>query len=152
MRVYEVIFILKPDLAEEEGEAVIQQIQNVITDAGETIDKVDKWGKRRLAYRVRRYLDGYYVLIQYTVAKNLGLAKEIERRLRVNDAVIKHLTVRIDEDLKKAEKIKLKREERAARKPAAASRPAPAKPAAEAPEQPVRPRPAVPAAVEENEA
>jgi small subunit ribosomal protein S6 len=150
MRTYEVIFILKPDLPEEETEQLIEQIKTTITTGGGTIDKVNPWGKRRLAYRVQKYTEGYYVLVQYSLEANAGVAKEVERRLRVSDPVIKFLTVRIDEDLKRIEKLKAKRDKRVARKPAAksaAASPAPGKPAPAEPES--TPAPAQPSAVEE---
>ena len=88
---------------------------HVLTTGG-TIDKVDKWGVRRLAYRVAKKGEGYYILIQFRAEAQL--VKEVERRLRVTDSVIKYLTVRIDEKLKWLEKRKKAREKRAARRPA----------------------------------
>ena len=150
MRIYEVIFILRPDLPDEEIEQLIEQVKTTITSGGGTIDKVDPWGKRRLAYRVQKNSEGYYVLIQYSLEiANAGVAKEVERRLRVSDPVIKFLTVRIDEDLKRMEKLKAKRDKRVARKPAArsaASSPAPGRPTPTEPESTPAPVPAVPAA------
>ena len=99
-------------------------MQVVITAAGGTVDKMDKWGKKRLAYRVDKHREGYYVLIQFTAGPQT--VHELERRLRVTDAVIKFLTVRIDESLKLLEKKKKRREKRAHRKATAA--PAPAQP------------------------
>jgi small subunit ribosomal protein S6 len=150
MRTYEVIFILKPDLSEEETGQLVEQVKTTITSGGGTIDKVDPWGKRKLAYRVQKYKEGYYVLIQYSLETNAGVAKEVERRLRVSDPVIKFLTVRIDEDLKRIEKLKAKRDKRVARKPtakSAAAAPAPGKPAPQEPDS--TPAPARPAAAEE---
>jgi small subunit ribosomal protein S6 len=149
MRTYEVIFILKPDLPEEEIEQVVEQVKTTITSGGGTIDKVDPWGKRKLAYRVRRNTEGYYVLVQYSLEGNAAVAKEVERRLRVSDPVIKFLTVRIDEDLKRMEKLKAKRDKRVARKPSksAAASVAPGKPASSEPES--TPTPAQPAAADE---
>lgn len=139
MRIYEVVFILKPEFSEEEVDAFIEPLQQIIESSGGKVDKIDKWGKRRLAYRVERYWDGIYVLIQYSVAENQHLPKEIERRLRVADAVIKFLTVRIDEDLKRAEKLRAARDKRAERKPAPASRPAPSTPRTPSPPAPGEP-------------
>lgn len=124
MRIYEELFIIKPDATEEEIDQIIEQMQGVITAAGGTVDKMDKWGKRRLAYRVDKHREGHYVLIQFTAGSQT--VKELERRLRVTDAVIKFLTVRIDESLKLLEKKKKKREKRAHRKATAA--PAPLQP------------------------
>jgi small subunit ribosomal protein S6 len=144
MRVYELIFILKPDLPEEETTAAIELCKSAITGGGAQIDKEEIWGKRRLAYDVRNYGDGFYVFFQYSIEGGAALAKEVERRLRVNDAVIKFMTVRIDQDLKRLEKIKIRREKRAARKPQS-SAPAPAEPR----ERPTKPEPEAPAAPEQ---
>jgi small subunit ribosomal protein S6 len=130
MRIYEELFILKPETTEEEVEQALQQVQQVITSQGGAIDKVEKWGLRKLAYRVQKREEGFYVLIQFSSAP--GTVKEIERRLRVSDAVLKFLTVRIDEKLKRIEKRKKRREKRAARKPPPAA-PTPQSPASEAP-------------------
>ncbi len=89
-----------------------RQLQDSIDHGRRTVDKVDKWGKRRLAYRVDKYREGTYVLFQFTAEPDV--VKELERRLRVSDMVMKFLTVRIDEKLKRLEKRKKEREKRAA--------------------------------------
>ena len=104
MRIYEELFIITPDAPEEEIDQIIEQMTGVVTAAGGTVDKMEKWGKRRLAYRVAKHREGYYVLIQFTSGPET--VKELERRLRVTDSVIKFLTVRIDETLKRLEKRK----------------------------------------------
>ena len=116
MRIYETIFILRPEAPDEEIDAAIDQVTTTITEGQGTIDKVERWGKRRLAYRVKQYKEGHYILVQYSVESNAGLSKELERRLKVTDTVIKYLTVRIDEDLKRIEKLRVKREQRTAKK------------------------------------
>jgi len=126
MRIYEELFIVKPDAAEEEIEQVVEQVRQVITSQGGAIDKLEKWGIRKLAYRVQKQHEGFYVLVQFSSSPET--VKEIERRLRVSDLVLKFITVRIDEKLKRIEKRKKKREKRAARKPAPAA-PAPQAPA-----------------------
>lgn len=146
MRIYELIFIVKPDLPEEEVDQAVAMVEEAITSGGGTIDKTDRWGKKRLAYKVQKYADGIYTLIQYSVDGNQDLPKEIERRMRVNDAIIKFMTVRIDEELKRLAKLKAIRDKRAANKPQsqAPERPAaPAKPAE--PAAPAQPEPAAPA-------
>ena len=143
MRIYELIYILKPNLADEETEAAIAQFTKAIEEGGGTIDKIDRWGKRRLAYEVQHQTEGYYVLVQYSVKQDHGLSKEIERRLGVADAVIKYMTVRIDVDLQRIAKLKKKREMRAANRPpasAAEARPKP-RPAATTPGAPEAPAP-----------
>ncbi len=104
MRIYEELFIVKPDAPEEEIDQFIEQMKSVVSGAGGSVDKVDKWGKRRLAYRVDKYREGAYVLFQFNAAPET--VKEFERRLRVSDLVIKFLTVRIDQTLKRLEKRK----------------------------------------------
>ena len=139
MRVYEELFILKPDAPEEEADAFIGQIKDLITNGKGTVDKADKWGTRKLAYKVQKYGEGIYVLIQFSSSPDL--VHEVERRMRVSDQVIKFITVRIDEKLKKIEKRKKSRDKRAARRPipqmappAIPSAPAmPSEPAAAAP-------------------
>ncbi len=118
MRIYEELFIVKPDAPEEEIDAFIEQMRGVVTNAGGTVDKVEKWGKRKLAYRVEKFREGAYVLFQFSAPAET--VKEFERRLRVADLVIKFLTVRIDETLKRLEKRRKEREKRAHRKATAA--------------------------------
>ena len=127
MRIYEELFIIKPDTPEEEADQYVEQLQTQLTTAGATIDKVEKWGKRRLAYRIDKYREGSYVLLQFTGDANL--VKELARRLRVADMVLKFITVRIDETLKRLEKRKKVRDKRAAKRATAA-------PPAGAPAQP----------------
>jgi small subunit ribosomal protein S6 len=116
MRVYEELFIVKPDTPEEEVDAYIGQIKDLITTGKGTVDKADKWGVRKLAYRVQKFNEGLYVLIQFSAPAEL--VREVERRMRVTDTVIKFITVRIDERLKKIAKRKVHRDKRAARRPA----------------------------------
>ena len=118
MRIYEELFIAKPDVPDEEVDQFVEQLRTHLTAAGATVDKVEKWGKRRLAYRVDKYREGTYVLLQFTAAAET--VKELERRLRVADLVIKFLTVRIDETLKRLDKRKKARDKRAAKRASAA--------------------------------
>jgi small subunit ribosomal protein S6 len=116
MRIYEELFILQPDVTDEVVDPLIEQLSGIITGQGGTVDKTEKWGVRKLAYRVQKFNEGYYVLLQFTAGPET--VKEMERRLRVTDVVMKFLTVRIDEKLKKIEKRRKARAKRAARKPA----------------------------------
>ncbi len=144
MRVYEELFIVRPDATEEEVDPVIDQLKNVITQGGGTLDKTEKWGVRKLAYRVLKQTEGQYILLQFTA--NADSVKEIERRLRVSDLVMKFITVRIDEKMKRIEKRRKAREIRAARKPPAAA-PVPAMAAAPSlPGEPAGPVPGAPGA------
>jgi len=135
MRVYEELFIVKPDAPEEEVKAFIEQVKQVIATGKGNIEKLDDWGTRKLAYRVSKYNEGHYVLVVFSSSPEL--VREVERRMRVADLVIKFITVRIDEKQKKIEKRKKAREKRAARKPA---------PSIAAPAAPAAPMPAAPAA------
>ncbi len=116
MRIYEELFVVRPDVTDEEIDPFIEQLTKVVTGHGGTVEKSEKWGVRKLAYRVQKRTEGYYVLLQFTSGPDT--VKEVERRLRVSDMVIKFITVRIDEKLKKIEKRKKARDKRAARRPA----------------------------------
>ena len=116
-RIYEELFIVKPDVLDEEVDTYVEQLRTQLTAAGATVDKVDKWGKRKLAYRIEKYREGTYVLFQFTGPADI--VREFERRLRVSDQVLKFLTVRIDENLKRLEKRKKSRDKRNARRAAA---------------------------------
>jgi len=106
-RVYEILFIADPNLGEPEVDALAAQVQGFVEKEGGTIQKLEKWGKKRLAYVVGRHREGYYVLL---VAAGPGaLVKEVERRLKVTDGIFRFLTVRVDEELRKAERRKAKR-------------------------------------------
>jgi small subunit ribosomal protein S6 len=118
MRIYEQLFIIRPDAPEEEADQFVEAMRTMIVNSGGTVDKVEKWGKRKLAYRVEKHREGSYVLFQFS--SEPPAVKEFERRLRVSDLVIKFLTVRIDETLKRLEKRRKEREERAKRKAIAA--------------------------------
>jgi small subunit ribosomal protein S6 len=99
-------------------DALVEQLRGHLTTLGATVDKIDKWGKRRLAYKVGKFREGTYVLFQFTAAPEH--VHEFERRLRVTDLVLKFLTVRIDETLKRLEKRKKGRDKRAAKRAASA--------------------------------
>jgi small subunit ribosomal protein S6 len=142
MRIYEELFIIKPDAPEEEADQFVEQLRTHLVAAGATVDKIDKWGKRKLAYKVDKYREGAYVLIQFSAGPEA--VKELERRLRVADLVLKFLTVRIDEALKRLEKRKKDRDKRAARRAASAPPAAPGAPG-HAPGQPVFPPAEAPA-------
>jgi small subunit ribosomal protein S6 len=124
-RTYEILFIADPNLGEPEVDALTTVVQGYAEKEGGRIAKVEKWGKKRLAYIVNKHREGSYVLL--TVEGKAALVKEVERRIRVTDGVIKFITVRVDEELRKAEGRKARRvaEEAKRRRPAAAPRPAP---------------------------
>jgi len=126
MRNYEIMFIVNPNVADDEIDKINTQVEGFITTGGGTVAKVEKMGKRRLAYPVDKFRDGFYVLM--AVLATGDIIKETERRLRVMDPVIKYLTVRMDEDMRRQDKIKAHRAKRALRRSTnagAANRPAP---------------------------
>jgi len=124
-RVYEILFIADPNLGEPEVDALAAQVQGYIEKEGGRIQKVEKWGKKRLAYVVGKHREGYYVLLVFEAGG--ANVKEVERRIRVTDGIFRHLTVRVDEDLRKAETAKRKRaveeEKKRSRLAARATRP-----------------------------
>ena len=143
MRIYEELFIVKPDAPEEEVDSFVEHLRSQLTTAGATVDKVEKWGKRRLAYKVDKYREGAYVLFQFTAGPET--VKELERRLRVSDVVLKFITVRIDETLKRLEKRKKQRDKRAAKRASQApAAPAPGAPSMERQMAEGTPAPAMP--------
>jgi small subunit ribosomal protein S6 len=107
-RTYEIMFIVRPDVEEADLDKLIEGFQKNVTDGGGEVRTTEKMGRRRLAYTVRKFNDGFYVLL--TIIAEGGLIAEIERRLRVSEPVIKFITVRIDEEEKRLAKIKAHRE------------------------------------------
>src|SRR5262249_23873674 len=111
---YEIMFIVNPNVVEEEIDKINTQLEGIVTSGGGKIGKIEKMGKRRLAYPVDKFTDGFYIL--FVMTANGTIVREMERRLRVMDPVIKYLTVRMDEDMKRLDKIKAHRQKRAARR------------------------------------
>jgi small subunit ribosomal protein S6 len=109
-RRYELMFIVRPDMADEDLEKLIANLESSVTSAAGTVKSVERMGKRRLAYTVRKFREGVYILLTIEGAGNV--IHEVERRLRVSEPVIKFLTVRIDQEQKRLEKIKKLREAR----------------------------------------
>src|SRR5437588_9669410 len=114
MRNYEIMFIVNPSTPEEEIDKINAQLEGIITSGGGSIEKIEKMGKRRLAYDVDKHREGFYVL--FVMSANGDIVKECERRLRVMDPVIKYITVRTDEEVRRFEKIRNYRQKRAARR------------------------------------
>jgi small subunit ribosomal protein S6 len=143
-RLYDLIYIVRPATPEEEVKKVVASVEHVCAEKGAKIEKTEHWGTRKLAYKVKKHREGIYVYQQIRTSHG-DLLTEIERRLGVQDAIIKYQTVRLDEALKLQKKLTHKREIRAARRPrravAAAPAPAPAVHAAPAP-APAAPAPA----------
>jgi small subunit ribosomal protein S6 len=126
-RQYDLIFICRPDTPEADVDKVIATLEHAASEKGGKVESVNKWGRRRMAYRVQKLREGYYV---YLVVKSTHgeVVKELERRLKVSDAVMKYLTVRLDEELKRQDKLKRHRERRAARRPRKTATATPAPP------------------------
>jgi small subunit ribosomal protein S6 len=110
------MFIVRPDLTEEDVDKLISTLQNHATTAGATVENVEKMGKRRLAYDVKKFSDGQYVL--FVLQADGKAIHELERRLRVSEPVIKFITVRTDEEQQRLEKVRKIRESRVKRPPA----------------------------------
>ena len=112
-RSYEIMFIVRPDLEEAELDKLIESFSANVTDGKGEVTSVEKMGKRRLAYTVRTFNDGFYVLM--TIAAEGALIGELERRLRVSEQVIKFITVRMDEEEKRLAKVKALRDSKVKR-------------------------------------
>jgi small subunit ribosomal protein S6 len=127
-RFYEVMFIVRPDIEEADVDKLIAGFEQTIVNGGGTLRSTEKLGRRKLAYTVRKFNDGNYILL--TVDADGKLVAELERRLRVSEPVIKFITVRMDEEEKRLNKIKAIR---ATKKKISAQAPAPVPTAAPAP-------------------
>src|SRR5579872_6469796 len=103
-RVYEVMFIVRPDVADEDVDKLIAGFNTTVTNGGGTVKSAEKMGRRKLAYLVRTFNDGNYVLL--TIEANGAVVAELERRLRVSEPVIKFITVRMDEEEKRLAKVR----------------------------------------------
>lgn len=112
MRVYEVLFIVAPNVEEGDIETLVTQFSDIATNQGAQVTKVDRMGRRRLAYPIGKFNEGHYIVL--TIEGTGSEISEVERRMRVSDAVIRYITIRIDEDLKRAEKFGARRAARAA--------------------------------------
>jgi len=115
-RQYDLIFICRPDTPEPDIDKIVSTLEHAAAEKGARIEKTDKWGRKRMAYRVSRLREGFYVFMDLRSSHG-EVVKELERRLKVSDAVIKYMTIRVDEELKRQEKLKKHRERRAARRP-----------------------------------
>src|SRR5919112_6917326 len=118
-RVYEVIFIVDPDTQEDEMTKLTTNLSGVVTDQGGTVTRNEVLGRRQLAYRIGRKNEGIYVIFEIE-----GTGREIaelERRMRVSDQVLRYLTVRVDEERQRAEKLKARRARKAAKRPMSAA-------------------------------
>lgn len=136
-RLYDLVFICRPATPEEEIDKIVATLEHSAGEHGGKVEKTERWGARRLAYRVAKHHEGFYVYMLVRGAQG-DLVKELERRLKVSDAVIKYQTIRLDELLKRQQKLVRHRERRASRRPRkggappSAPAPAPAEPSAPA--------------------
>ncbi len=115
-RQYDLIFICRPDTPEPDIDKIISTLEHTAGEKGAKFEKTEKWGRKRMAYRVHKLREGFYVYMDLRSSHG-EVVKELERRLKVSDPVIKYLTVRVDEELKRQAKLKHHRERRAARRP-----------------------------------
>jgi small subunit ribosomal protein S6 len=129
-RLYEVMFIVRPDVADEEVDKLVAGFTTTITTGGGAVKTVEKMGRRKLAYMVRKFNDGNYVLL--TIEADGAGVLELERRLRVTEQVIKFITVRMDEEEKRLAKVKALRGTRRKLSSEPAAAPVAAPPAAAA--------------------
>jgi len=116
VRNYEVVFIAAPTLTSEELDGFINHIQTVVESKNGKVVKVDNWGKKSLAYKIKRFREGYYVVL--SIEGDGGAIAELERRFRVTDYIIRFISVRVDEDLKRSEKIQSTRRRKIPKKTA----------------------------------
>ena len=129
-RLYDLIFICRPATPEEEINKIVTTLEHSAGEHGGKVDKVERWGTRRLAYRVAKHREGFYVYLLVRGTRS-DMIKELERRLKVADPVIKYQTIRLDEELKRQAKLARHRERRAGRRPRKSAAAAPTGPAAE---------------------
>ena len=120
-RQYEVVFIVDPTADDDEVTRLTDNLKQIVTDQGGTVTKTESMGKRKLAYEILHKTEGSFVLLEVE-----GSGKEIaelERRMRVNDRIIRYITVRVDEDRQRAEKFKAERARKAAKRPGGGGQP-----------------------------
>ena len=111
MRRYEVVVILAPTLTEDEVEQSTETFKKAAEEKGAQIAEIEQWGKRKLAYPIKRHTEGIYIILTLEESSSDAVG-ELERRFKVSDSVIRFLTVRVDLDLKRAEKFKARRKKK----------------------------------------
>lgn len=116
-RTYEVVFIISPDADDNEVMRLSEAVQKLVTGQGGSITKTEVMGRRQLAYEINQKHEGTYVLLE--VEGSGAEIAELERRMRVNDQILRYMTIRVDEDRRRAEKLKDRRARKAAKKPSA---------------------------------
>ena len=134
-RQYELIYVIAPDVDEAGVAELHARVEEIVSAGGGRIDKTDNWGRRRLAYEIERHKEGTYVLELFTGSG--AIVAELDRRLKVNDNVLRHLVVRVDEDLRKAERARARRQARRRQRPGDGEAAPVEQPAGQAAEAPV---------------
>jgi small subunit ribosomal protein S6 len=114
MRRYETIFIASPVLTDEQVDELVRNFEGIIAEQGGELLKTDKWGRKKLAYEVQKFSEGYYTLFEMDAGPSL--VAELERRFRNHDSVIKFLSIRMDEQAKAADRQKVRYERESKRK------------------------------------
>ncbi len=114
-RIYEVVFIINPEAGDDEVMRLNEGVQKIITSQGGSITKTEIIGRRQLAYEINHKKDGTYVLLE--VEGSGAEIAELERRMRVNDQILRYMTIRVDEDRRRADKLKDRRARKAAKQP-----------------------------------
>ena len=118
-RQYEVVFIVDPTADDDEVARLTDSFKQIVTDQGGTITKEESMGRRQLAYEILRKTEGSFMLLE--IEGSGREIAELERRMRVNDRIIRYITVRVDEDRRRAEKFRAKRARKAEKKPGSQS-------------------------------
>jgi small subunit ribosomal protein S6 len=118
-RTYEVVFIIDPGTSDEDTTRLTDNLRNIITEQGGNVTRAESMGRRTLAYRIGRHNEGNFWLFE--IEGSGREIAELERRMRVNDQVLRYLTVRVDEDRRRADKLKERRQRKAAKRPFAAA-------------------------------
>lgn len=96
MRDYELLYIIKTEVGEEQSQAVIDRYNGILEGEGATVEKVDKWGKRKLAYTIdKKYTDGFYVLVNFKGEANA--VDEVDRLMKIDENLLRHMITRVDE-------------------------------------------------------
>jgi small subunit ribosomal protein S6 len=121
-RKYELVYVVSPEASDEQVADLHTQIEAIVQRIGGTIEKTENWGRRKLAYEIGRHKEGTYVL--EVLIGGGDLMKEIDRRLRVTDLVIRHLVVRVDEEQGVVERTRTRRTETSRRRRVARGLPA----------------------------
>ncbi len=114
IRKYEIMFIVDPNMPEDEIDQLNTLVESLVTDGGGQVESIELLGRKKLAYDIQRQSEGFYVLL--IISANGDVVKEVERRFRVMDSVLRYLTVRVDETEKKLEKVRAIRQKKSSRR------------------------------------